>query len=184
MGRLAYKFGVTQESAFMTGDGVEKPLGVFTASNDGIPTSRDVSDGNAGTAIGADGLINAKHFIKSEYWPRLRWGFHRDAIKQIRKLKLGDGQYMWQAGINEDLPSRILEVPYFVSEYVPSTFTTGLYVGVIGDFSYYWIAEGMSLQIQVLNELYAESNQNGYIARTELDGMPVLSEAFARVKLG
>lgn len=182
--RIAYKQAVTQEKAYMTGTGVQTPLGVFTASNDGIPTSRDVSTGNTTTAIGADGLIEAKHALKSNYWTsKLRWVFHRDAIKQIRKLKLGDGQYIWQAGLSDDLPSRILEVPYLLSEYAPNTFTTGLYVGIIGDFSYYYIADAMGLQIQVLNELYAETNQVGYIARSETDGMPVLAEAFARVKL-
>ena len=73
--------------------------------------------------------------------------------------------------------------PIFMSEYVPNTFTTGQYVGLIGDLSYYWIADALDMQIQALFELYAESNQVGYIARMETDGMPVLAEAFARVKL-
>jgi hypothetical protein len=60
MARLAYKFGVTQEKAYLTGDGNQKPLGVFTASNDGISTGRDVSTGNTTTAITFDGLIEAK----------------------------------------------------------------------------------------------------------------------------
>lgn len=181
--RIGYKLGITLEKAAMTGDGVQKPLGVFTAHADGIPTTRDVSTGNTTTSITGDGLIEAKHSIKSQYWPRLRWMWSREAIKQIRKLKLGDGQYIWQPGISEDLPARILEVPYSLSEYVPNTFTTGQYVGLIGDFRYYWIAEGQSQQIQVLNELYATTNQVGYIIRAEMDGQPVLPEAFARVKL-
>jgi len=40
------------------------------------------------------------------------------------------------------------------------------------------------MRIQVLTELYAETNQNGYIGRMEVDGMPVLEEAFVRVKMG
>lgn len=181
--RLGYKFAVTQEKAFMTGTGVMQPLGVFTASSDGIPTTRDVSTGNTTSAITADGLIEAKHSIKAAYWPRLRWQFHRDAIKQIRKLKLGDGQYIWQAGIGDDLPTRILETPYLVNENAPSTFTTGLYVGIIGDFSFYWIADAFDQTLQVLDQLYAETNQTGYIWRMETDGQPVMAEAFARVKL-
>jgi len=39
------------------------------------------------------------------------------------------------------------------------------------------------MTIQVLTELYAETNQNGYHSRLEADGMPVLAEAFGRVKL-
>jgi hypothetical protein len=34
-----------------------------------------------------------------------------------------------------------------------------------------------------LVELYAESNQTGFIARVEIDGMAVLKDAFARVAL-
>lgn len=54
---------------------------------------------------------------------------------------------------------------------------------MIADFSYYWIADALSMQVQRLIELYAESNQVGYIGRLETDGMPVLEEAFVRVTL-
>ena len=77
----------------------------------------------------------------------------------------------------------ILDIPVIMSEYAPNTFTTGLYAGILGDFSYYWIADALDMTIQVLTELYAESNQNGYILRSETDGMPVLEEAFVRVTL-
>lgn len=181
--RLAYKFGVTFEKGCLTGDGVRKPLGVFTASGDGISTSRDVSTGNSTTDIGADGLIEAKHAIKSAYWPRLRWIFHRDGVKRIRKLKDGNGQYLWAPGLSGGVPDRILEVPYSVSEYAPNTFTSGKYVGIIGDFGFNLIVIALDLTVQRLVELYAESNQTGFIGRMEADAAPVLEEAFARVKL-
>jgi len=181
--RLAYKLGVVMENAYLNGSGVLQPLGVFTASNDGIPTSRDVSTGNTTTSIGTDGLIEAKYTLKGQYWGKAKWLFHRDAIKQVRKLKDGDGQYIWGAGISTGTPDRILDLPYLVSEYAPSTFTTGLYVGILGDFSNYWIADALDMQIQRLVELYAATNQVAFVARFESDGMPVLSEAFVRVKL-
>ncbi len=183
MSRLAYQFGVTMENAYLNGSGAGQPLGCFTASAQGISTARDVSTDNTATAITADGLIEAKHTLKGQYWPRARWIFHRDAVKKIRKLKDGDGQYLWAAGLSGGIPDRILETPYVMSEYAPNTFTTGLYVGIIGDFSFYWIVDALQLEIQVLNELYARTNQFGYIGRLETDGMPVLEEAFVRVKL-
>ena len=70
-----------------------------------------------------------------------------------------------------------------MSEYAPSTFTTGLYVGIIGDFQWYWIAESLRFELQRLDELYAATNQVGFIGRLEADGMPVLAEAFTRVAL-
>lgn len=184
--RLAYKFAVTQEKAFMTGSGTEQPLGLFTAHADGIPTSRDVSEDNTATTITGDGLINAKYSLKAQYQasPGLRWVFHRNAIRNIRKLKYvdGDEHYVWKPGLKDE-PDTILETPYIMSEFCPNTFTASQYVGMIGDFRHYWILEVMKYELQRLNELYATTNQVGFIARAWLDGAPVLPEAFARVQL-
>lgn len=182
--RLGYKFGVTHEKAFLTGDGSQKPLGIFTASSDGISTGRDVSTGNTTTSIQTDGLIEAKYTLKPQYWNNARWLFHRDGVKQIAKLKDGEGQYLWRESVRAGEPDMLLGRPVFMSEFAPNTFTTGLYVGMLADFSHYWIADALSMQIQRLVELYAETNQVGFIGRLETDGMPVLEEAFVRVKLG
>ncbi len=180
--RMAYKFGLTEEKAFLTGTGAGQPLGIFTASVLGISTARDITVGTT-TAITADGLIDVKHGMKVQYWPKMQWLLHRDAIKMIRKLKDGTGQYLWQPGLAGGIPNTILDQPYKSSEFVPNTFTTGLYVGALGDFSFYWIADAMGLSIQRVVELYAESDVTGFIGRAEADGMPVLEEAFARLTL-
>ena len=157
--RFAYKFGVTQEKAGLTGNGASRFLGVFTASDYGIGTG--------------------------QYQQRASWIFSRAAVKQIRKMKDGHGQYMWLPGMSEVVGATILGRPYGMSEYAPSTFTTGQYVGIVGDFSFYWIVDDIgTLEIQFLDQLYAETNQVGWIGRMESDGMPVLQEAFSRVKLG
>ena len=181
--RLAYKFAVSQEKAFMTGTGANQPLGIFTASTQGITTARDVSTGNATTAPTYDGLISAKYSLKGEYWMKADWIFHRDVLAIVSKIKDGDGQYMWRESVLEGEPDRLLGRPVMMSEYAPNTMTTGLYCGILGDFSNYWIADALDMQVQRLVELYAESNQVGFIGRLETDGMPVLAEAFARVKL-
>ena len=181
--RLTYKAGVTLEKAYLTGSGAQQPLGIFTASANGVPVAQDVSTDNLATSITADGLMEAKFFMKPGYWPMARWIFHRTGIKQIRKLKTGDGQYIWQPGL-AGMPNTLLDLPYDVSEYAPSTFTAGLYVGALVCWPYYWIADALDMTIQFLDQLYAETNQNGYILRMESDGAPVLAEAFVRVKLG
>lgn len=181
--RLGYKFGVAQEKAFLTGSGAQQPLGVFTANADGISTSRDVSTGNTTTAVTFDGLIEAKFTLKMQYWANARWLAHRDFYKMVAKLKDGDGQYLWRESVRVGEPDRILGVPVAMSEYAPNTFTTGLYVGIIGDFSHYWIADSMAMEMQRLVELYAITNQIGLIGRLEADGQPTLEEAFARVTL-
>ena len=189
--RLAYKFGITEEKAFLTGTGASgQPLGVFTASVQGIPTTRDTT-ASATTSFTADNILDTKHALKAAYWsrPATRWVMHRDTIARIRKLKDGSGNYLWSpglgpgGGITQGLPPTIADVPYLVSEYAPNTYTTGLYVAIIGDFSYYYIAETGRYELQVLAELYASTDQIGYIGRTYVDGQPVLAEAFQRLKL-
>ena len=181
--RLAYKFGITEEKAYMTGNGTGKPLGLFVASADGIPTSRDVSTDNTSTAITFDGLQNAKYNQKQQYLVNSDWIFHRDALKMIAKIKDSDGRYMWQQSVIVGQPDMLLGRPFYMSEYAPNTFTASQYVGIIGDFKFYWIVDALDMQLQRLVELYAETNQIGYIARKEGDGMPVMPTAFTRVKL-
>lgn len=183
MDRLAYKFGITEEKAFLLGSGAQQPLGVFTASNDGISTARDINTGNTSTALTFDGLIAAKYALKAQYQDKASWIFHRDAISKIAQLKDSYGRYLWMPSVITGQPDTILGKPVFMSEYVPNTFTTGKYVGMIADFSFYWIADAYDMAIQRLNELYAVNNQVGFIARKSTDGMPVLAEAFARVTL-
>lgn len=185
MGELAYKFAISEEKGFYTGDGSGKPLGVYTASSSGISTARDVVAGTA-TALTADGLIDVKYSLKGGYLadPSVRWSFHRDGVKQIRKLKnSGDGQYVWAAGLAGGQPDRLLDIPIMTSEYNPNTFTAGLYVGILGAFRYYHIAEVDVMFLQRLVELYAATGEVGFIGRRWVDGAPVLEDAFARAKL-
>ena len=182
---LAINAAELEEQAFMTGNGSSQPLGAFTASPDGISTARDVSTGNTTTAITFDGLIEAVHALKLKYRASMgiAWMFSGAAIKMIRKLKDGNGQYLWQQSTQAGQPDRILNIPYIESEWVPSTFTTGQYVGILGDWTKYWIVDSNQMQLQVLLEKYAEDNENGYMVRRKVDGAPVVGEAFARVKL-
>jgi HK97 family phage major capsid protein len=176
-------FGEAMENGYMTGHGAGQPLGVFTASTQGISTARDISAGNTETAIGLDGLFEARFAIKGSHFKKSRWIFSRDGVKQLAKMKDGDGRPIWQDSIKVGEPDILLSRPVHMSEFAPNTFTTGLYVGILGNFEYYVIADAMDMQVQNLLELYALTNQTGYIGRLESDGMPTLESAFARVTL-
>jgi len=181
---MAYNQNIHEEQGFLTGNGAGQPLGVFTASDDGISTDRDVSTGNTATEIKFDGLYEAKYSLKQQYQVGLNWLFSRTGVKQIAKLKDSEGQYIWQQSIVLSVPDMLMGYPVKMSENAPSTFTTGLYVGLLGNFKEgYWICDSLTMEIQALMELYALSNQVFYIGRAEVDGMPVLEECFARITL-
>lgn len=181
--RLAYKFGVSEEKGFLTGSGAQQPLGVFTASDSGISTSRDYSTGNGSTAPTFDGLIGAKYTMKAAYWNEAEWMFHRDVLAVVAKIKDGNGQYIWRESVRAGEPDRLLNIAVAMSEYSPSTMTASQYIGILAAWKWYWIADAQDLAIKRLDELYAETNQTGFIGRMNVDGQPVLEEAFVRVKL-
>ncbi len=182
-GEIKEELAGAYENAYMNGTGANQPLGLFVASNDGIPTSRDVSTGNTATAMTFDGLIEAQEKVKSQYQKNCEWIFHRDGVKQLRKIKDGNDQYIWQPSVALGQPDLLLNKPVNRSEYAPNTFTASKYVGLYGDLKHYWIVDALTMEIQVLFELYARNHLVDYMTRIETDGAPVLSAAFARVKL-
>lgn len=183
-GEMTYNQMVNEETAFMTGTGAGQPLGVFTASVDGISTARDISTGNTATEVKFDGLLEAKYNLKAAYHSGANWLFHTQVVKQIAKIKDNDGQYIWQPSVVANTPDMLFGFPVRMSEYAPSTLTTGLYAGILGNFKEgYWICDSLNLEIQALMELYALTNQIFYIGRHEVDAAPVLEEAFSRIKL-
>lgn len=190
--RMAYRHATAQENAFMTGDGNQKPLGLFTVGNadlGGITTSRDRDVPTSGTnfvnnatnGYAADALIDAKYALKPQYHLKARWLFHRLILAEVRKIKDANDQYVWKAGLG-DQPDTILEIPHVLSEFAPSTMANNDYIGMLGDFSNYWIVDALQFEIQRLIELYAETNQIGFIGRMESDAMPVLEEPFVRLQ--
>lgn len=183
---FAYAFAWSEEQAFISGNGAGRPLGfmVTGANGAGVGTSRDVSEGNSTTQISADGLINAFMLLEPQYQANATWIFHPDAIKQVRKLKTGAGDFLWRQGLASDAPNTILDRPVYTSYYMPNTFSTGELVGCVADFQAgYWICEFNRFEVQVLLELYAGSNEVGYIGKSRLDAQPVIEAAFSRVKL-
>ena len=189
--KLAYKFMSAFEKGILVGTGSGQPLGVFTASANGVPTTRDVtSDRSAFTKASgmpccADDLIKMKMKLRPGYRKNAVWVMHTDILKSIMLLKDNDGQYMWRPGLRDGEPDTILGMPVIESEFAPNTVGTNLYVAVLGDFKdYYKFAYWKNVDIQVLVEQFALKNCIGYLGHTLADGMPVLGEAFARLKVG
>ena len=182
LGRATYKLGITKENKYLLGTGNQEPLGMFVASAKGIPTSRDISNDMTATDFTPDALKNAKYSLKAQYMKLAQWLFHRDAVAKIAKLKDGEGRYMFETSNTPGAVDSLLGRPINMSEYVPNTFTAGQYVGLFGDMSKYWVVNNLALRIKRLNELFAVTSEVGFVFETEFDGMPVMAEAFSRIK--
>lgn len=181
LNRLAYKIAVPREKGFMTGNGVGKPLGIFVASSRGIPTSRDFSSGST-TGITYAGLLRVKFALKAQYQRKAVWLWHRDAMEKIMGLVDDNHRPLLNFSTLPDVPTTLLQHAVHQSEYVPNTFTDQSYIGMLGDPEYYMIANSQQVTVKKAEELYAETAQVGFFVSCESDGMPVLDEAWSRVK--
>ena len=181
MDRAAYKYAVLKENKYLLGTGDQEPLGVFVASAKGINTDRDVTLEQS-TDFTADDIVNIKYSLKSQYMSKASWLFNRTAVAKLAKVKDGEGRWIFEMTDKIGEMDQLKGSKLYMSEYVPNTFTAGLYVGMFADFSWYWTVQSLSLRIKRFNELFARERQVGFQFDTEFDGMPVLSEAFARIK--
>lgn len=75
-------------------------------------------------------------------------------VKAIRKLKDGQGQYLWQPSLTAGTPDTLLNRPVYTSAYAP-IIEAGAKTIAFGDFGYYWIADRQGRSFKRLNELFA-----------------------------
>lgn len=169
---FARRIGDKEEQAFLVGDGSHKPTGILNATGGG-----QVGVTTAGaTAITADEIMDLFYSLKAPYRKNAIWVLNDSTLKAIRKLKSGNGEYIWQPGIKDGEVSTILGRPYFTSAFAPEI-AAGNKTILFGDLSYYWIGDRQGISFKRLNELYAGNGQVGFLASKRLDGKVVLPEA-------
>ena len=168
---FARRIGAAEEEAFITGNGTGKPTGLLHATNGaGIGVT---TNGNTPTA---DEIFDLIHSIKSVYRKKAVFLLNDRTLKALRKLKDGQGQYLWQPGLKEGQPDTLLNYRLVTSPFMPEI-DSGNKVILFGDFKSYWIADRQGRSFQRLNELYAATGQVGFRATQRVDGRLVLAEA-------
>lgn len=115
-GKLGQRLGRIGNNKLTVGTGVSQPNGVVTASSLGKTAA-------AGAAIAADELIDLQHSVNAAYRrsPKCGWMFADTTMASIRKLKDGQGNYLWQMGdVRVGAPDLILGKRYHVNDDVPA----------------------------------------------------------------
>lgn len=132
---FARRIGTKEEEAFFIGDGTGKPTGIF---NETGGAELGVTAASA-TSITLDEIMDLFYSLKSPYRKKATFVMNDATVKAIRKLKDGNGQYIWQPSITAGTPDTILNRPVKTSSYVPAL-GAGAKTIAFGDFSYYWVA--------------------------------------------
>lgn len=141
--KVADRFARREADAFINGDGVTKPRGLLTygvSGNDDEARSwgqlQYIASGAAGgfaSTNPADKLLDMIYKLKASYLPKASWLMPRSVSAGIRKLKGGDGNYLWQISLQSGQPPTLLGFPVFFSEDMPAIAANSLSLA-FGDF--------------------------------------------------
>jgi HK97 family phage major capsid protein len=131
------------------GTGSSAPNGIVTASSLGVTAA-------ATAAITADELIDLEHSVDPAYRrsPGVAYMFNDTTLKAIRKLKDGDGNYLWNQGnVQTGVPASFHGYRYFVNQEMASLAAAQKAV-LFGDFKKYWVRKVGAPVIGVLRERF------------------------------
>ena len=175
---FARKISDAEEEAFITGNGSGKPFGILH-DKEGAEVGITAAAANA---ITTNELIDLYYSLRSPYRKRAVWIMNDSTVNLIRKLKDGNGQYIWEPGIKSNDTDTILGRKVYTTTCMP-TAKTGAKAIAFGDLSYYWIGDREGISFKRLNELYATKGQVGFLATKRLDARLILPETIKVLKM-
>ena len=153
---IAMEFARAEGAAFVNGTGANQPRGFLSAPKsedfDGdrpFGTLQFVASGAASTFGSAPDstLIDLVHTLKAGHRQGASWVMNSATLAAVRKLKTADGAFLWQPGLVEGQPDRLLGYPVVEAEDMPDIAADAFPIA-FGNFrAGYLIAERTATQI-------------------------------------
>jgi len=132
-------FVATEGTGFITGNGVSRVKGII---DDALMVANAswaygktgyVAGGHATLLNNADKLIDLQHALKPVYRQNGTWLMNDTTFSAIRKLKDGEGNYLWRPGLAENAPDTLLGKPVEIDDNMPDI-GANTYPVAFGDF--------------------------------------------------
>jgi HK97 family phage major capsid protein len=187
---IAMEFARAEGAAFIHGNGVNQPRGFLTA-----PTSEDfdgdrafgtlqyIGSGDAG-GFGSNPdakLIDLVHTMKAGHRQGASFVMNSATLAEVRKLKTADGAFLWQPGLVEGQPDRLLGYPVVEAEDMPDI-ANGAFPVAFGNFRHgYLIAERTATQI--LRDPFTNKPFVHFYATKRVGGQVLDSNAIKLLKI-
>ncbi len=154
-GRIAEKFARAEATAFVNGDGVNKPQGFLThakapngtADNGEIGTIPSGGDGDFAANNPANALIDLVYALGAQYRANATFVMNSKTAAAVRKMRDADGRFLWADSLAMGQPAQLLGYPVLVCEDMPDIAKGSLSIA-FGDFgSAYTIVERPDLRV-------------------------------------
>lgn len=173
---LGRRFAEAESIAFISGDGVNKPTGLLTATL-GVTKSA-----HASTIPSADCLIDLTYSIKADYRYNASWLMASTTMAAVAKLKDTTGQYILTQSVAAGVPATMLGRPVYLDESMPVVAASAKSVAY-GDFSQaYLIADRVG--VSVLLDPYSLTGFLKVKARKRVGGIAKDTNAVRVLQIG
>jgi HK97 family phage major capsid protein len=142
VGKIADRLSRMENTAFVSGNGVKKPRGFLTYAA-GTPSSSSFAvieqvPSGASAAFpsthAGDALINLVYALKSFYRDRAVFMMKRATLAEVRKLKDGNDNYLWQPDFQTKQGGTLLGFNIVEAEDMPAIAANSLSIA-FGDFT-------------------------------------------------
>lgn len=163
-------FALDEASAFISGDGVGKPRGILGYADGSVfGYIQRQACGGTGSVTGDD-LIDMQTLLKEPYQKNAQWLIKRQLLGTIRKIKDGQGRYIWQPGLQDGKPDLLLDKPVNMAADLNSALTTGVDgLAIYGDLKAgYQIVDRVG--IRVLRDPYTNKPNVGFYTTKRVGG--------------
>ncbi|MGB3472158.1 MAG: phage major capsid protein [Erythrobacter sp.] len=187
---IAIEFARAEGAAFVSGSGTNQPEGFLTAANstaeDGVRAFGSVQYIGSGDAAGFDSAPDAKlidliHSLKSGHRQGASFVMNSATLATVRKLKTSDGAFLWQPGLVEGQPDRLLGYPVVEAEDMPDV-ESGEFPIAFGNFRHgYLIAEHSATR--VLRDPFTNKPFVHFYATKRVGGQVLDSNAIKLLKI-
>ena len=179
---IADRFGVcmgnAEEKAFITGTGEKQPTGLLHDTNGAEQGVVAASE----TALTFDEIFQLYYSLKAPYRRKAAFLCNEASVLQLMLLKDKNDNYIWKPSLDIAQPDTILGRPIYTSAFMPLP-TAGEKAICFGDYSYYWVADRSNRTFRRLNELYARTDQVGFLTTQRVDGKLILPETVKYLKM-
>jgi HK97 family phage major capsid protein len=187
---IAMEFARAEGTAFVKGNGVNRPSGFLNAPTGTAADStrafgqvQYVGSGNAttlGTTVETK-LIDLIHALKNGYRQGACFVMNSATLARIRKLKTTDGAFMWLPGMVEGQPDRLLGYPVVEAEDMPDVAANAFPIA-FGNFrAGYLIAEHGATK--VLRDPFSNKPFVHFYATRRIGGQVLDSSAIKLLKI-
>ncbi|MDS9466022.1 phage major capsid protein [Paracoccus sp. MBLB3053] len=154
-GRIAEKFARAEATAFVNGDGVNKPKGFLThakaanaaATNAQIGTIPSGGAGDFASTNPANALIDLVYALGAQHRANATFVMNSKTAAAVRKMRDTDGRFLWSDSLAMGQPPQLLGYPVLLCEDMPDI-AAGSYAIAFGDFkAAYTIVERPDLRV-------------------------------------